>query len=148
MSQERLSMRKITEVLRLKWTCGLSNRAIARSCRISHSTVSEYLVRAEQAGLTWPLPERLDEDGLYRLLFPEKVVALSNSAKPLPDWEKVRKELKRRSVTRRLLWEEYREEHPDGYGYSQSPSRTGTVRGLRAVPAVSEKAGPADAPEP
>lgn len=119
MSQERLSMRKITEVLRLKWTCGLSNRAIARSCRISHSTVSEYLVRAERAGLTWPLPESLDEDGLYRLLFPEKVVAVSNSAKPLPDWEKVRKELKRRSVTRRLLWEEYREEHPAGYGYSQ-----------------------------
>jgi DNA-binding transcriptional regulator LsrR (DeoR family) len=53
MSQERLSMRKITEVLRLKWTCDLSNQAIARSCRISHSTVSEYLARAEQAGLSW-----------------------------------------------------------------------------------------------
>lgn len=119
MSQERLSMRKITEVLRLKWTCGLSNRAIARSCRISHSTVSEYLVRAEQAGLTWPLPESLDEDGLYRLLFPEKVIVQGNPARPVPDWERVRQELKRRSVTRRLLWEEYREAHPDGYSYSQ-----------------------------
>jgi len=119
MSQERLSMRKITEVLRLKWTCGLSNRAIARSCRISHSTVNEYLVRAEQAGLSWPLPESLNEEGLYRLLFPEKVIALGKPARPLPDWEQVRKELKRRSVTRRLLWEEYREVHPDGYGYSQ-----------------------------
>jgi transposase len=112
-------MRKITEVLRLKWTCGLSNRAIARSCRISHSTVSEYLVRAEQAGLTWPLPESLDEERLYRLLFPEKAIVLGEPARPLPDWERVRKELKRRSVTRRLLWEEYREDHPDGYGYSQ-----------------------------
>lgn len=83
MSQERLSMRKITEVLRLKWTCGLSNRAVARSCRISHSTVSEYLVRAKQAGLSWPLPEDLDEDGLYRLLFPEKVQAAEQRAKPL-----------------------------------------------------------------
>ncbi|HLE80376.1 MAG TPA: IS21 family transposase [Dehalococcoidia bacterium] len=119
MSQERLSMRKISEVLRLKWTCGLSNRAVARSCRISHSTVSEYLVRAEQAGLRWPLPEDLDEDGLYRLLFPEKVQAAERLAKPLPDWEQVRKELKKRSVTLRLLWEEYREGHPDGYGYSQ-----------------------------
>ena len=109
MSQERLSMRKITEVLRLKRTCGLSNRANARSCRISHSTVSEYLVRAEQAGLTWPLPESLDEDGLYQLLFPEKVIILGKLARPLPDWEQVCKELKRRSVTRRLLWEEYRE---------------------------------------
>ena len=119
MSQERLSMRKITEVLRLKWTCGLSNRAIARSCRISHSTVSEYLARAERAGLTWPLPETLDEDGLYRLLFPEEVQAADVPARPRPDWERVRKELKKRSVTRRLLWEEYREDHPDGYGYSQ-----------------------------
>jgi len=119
MSQERLSMRKITEVLRLKWTCGLSNRAIGRSCRISHSTVSEYLVRAEQAGLSWPLPESLDEDGLYWLLFPEKVQAAERLAKPLPDWEQVRKELKKRSVTLRLLWDEYREGYPDGYGYSQ-----------------------------
>ena len=51
MAQERLTMRKIREVLRLKWECGLSNRAIARSCSISHSTVGEYLRRAEAAGL-------------------------------------------------------------------------------------------------
>jgi transposase len=119
MSQERLSMRKITEVLRLKWTCDLSNRAIARSCRISHSTVSEYLARAKQVGLSWPLPKNLDEDGLYRLLFPEKTQVAERLAKPLPDWEQVRKELKKRNVTIRLLWEEYREDHPGGYSYSQ-----------------------------
>lgn len=119
MSQERLSMRKITEVLRLKRTCGLSNRAIARSCRMSHSTVSEYLVRAEQEGLTWPLPKNLDEDGLYRLLFPEKAMAVDQPARSQPDWEEVRKELKKRSVTLKLLWEEYREDQPAGYGYSQ-----------------------------
>jgi len=56
MSQERLSMRKISEALRLKWACGLSKSAIGRSCQISHSTVSEYLKRAEAAGLKWPLP--------------------------------------------------------------------------------------------
>lgn len=119
MSQERLSMRKIGEVLRLKWTCGLSNRAIARSCRISHSTVREYLVRAEQAGLKWPFPETLNEDDLYRLLFPEKAPVVDPHTKPLPDWEVVRKELKKRNVTLRLVWDEYREAHPDGYGYSQ-----------------------------
>jgi transposase len=119
MSQERLSMRKIGEVLRLKWTCGLSNRAIARSCRISHSTVSEYRARAKQAGLKWPFPETLTEDDLYRLLFPEKAPEVPPHTKPLPDWEVVRKELKKRSVTLRLLWDEYREVHPDGYGYSQ-----------------------------
>ncbi|MBE3086737.1 MAG: transposase [Bacteroidetes bacterium] len=60
----------------------------------------------------------MDEDGLYRLLFSEKV-AEAAPAKLLPDWEQVRKELKRRSVTLRLLWTEYREERADGYGYSQ-----------------------------
>jgi len=118
MSQERLSVRKINETLRLKWVCGLSNRAIGRSCQISHSTVSEYLKRAEAARLKWPLPEGLDEDSLYRLLFPEKV-ADKQAVRVLPDWEKVRKELKKRNVTLRLLWTEYREAHPEGYGYSQ-----------------------------
>jgi transposase len=120
MPQERLSMRKISEVLRLKWACGLSNRAIARSCHLSHSTVSEYLKRAQAAELKWPLPETLSEDGLYLELFPETTFLTKDAAvKFLPDWEHVRKELKKRSVTLRLLWEEYREEHPDGYGYSQ-----------------------------
>jgi transposase len=111
-------MRKITEVLRLKWALGLSNRAIARSCRISHSTVREYLARAQQAGLSWPLPEELNEEQLIRQLFPEKT-APQPAAKPLPDWESVRSELKKRSVTLRLLWDEYRADNPAGYGYSQ-----------------------------
>ena len=118
MSQERLSVRKISETLRLKWACGLSNRAIGRSCQISHSTVSEYLKCAEAAGLKWPLPEGLDEDSLYRLLFLEKA-ADRPAVRVVPDWEGVRKELKKRHVTLRLLWMEYREDHPDGYGYSQ-----------------------------
>ena len=118
MSQERLSMRKISEALRLKWACGLSNRAIGRSCQISHSTVREYLKRAEAAGLKWPLPDGLDEDSLYRLLFPEKV-ADRPAVQVLPDWEQVHQELKKRNVTLRLLWTEYREAHPEGYGYSQ-----------------------------
>ena len=59
MPQERLTLRKIKEILRLKWEMGLSNRTIARSCRTSHSTVGEYVNRAETAGLKWPLPEIL-----------------------------------------------------------------------------------------
>jgi transposase len=54
-------MRKVSEHLRLKWGCGLSSRAVAQSCRVARSTVAEYLRRAEQAGLSWPLPEELDE---------------------------------------------------------------------------------------
>ena len=64
MAQERLTMRKIAEVLRLKWECGLSNRTIARSCSIAHSTVAQYLRHAHEAGLSWPLPAGMGEDTL------------------------------------------------------------------------------------
>jgi len=111
-------MRKIHEVLRLKWDCGLSNRAVARSCSISHVTVGEYTRRAQAAGLSWPLPENLDEDDLSRLLFPANPRSSSREV-PVPDWSAIHTELKKKSVTLRLLWVEYREAHPDGYGYSQ-----------------------------
>ena len=64
MPQERLPLRKIREVIRLHHETDLSNRAIARACRISNSTVGEYLARAEQVGLVWPLPGELDEDSV------------------------------------------------------------------------------------
>jgi transposase len=118
MAQERLTMRKIAEVLRLKWECGLSNRAIARSCSISHSTIAEYLRRAQEAGLSWPLPPDLGEDKLFDLLFP-KASPSSSRVIPCPDWSLIHTELRKKSVTLRLLWVEYREAHPDGYGYSQ-----------------------------
>jgi len=119
MSQERLSMRKIKEVLRLKWASHQSNRAIARSCRISHSTVREYLKRASTAGLQWPLPEDLDEESLYARLYPESQGTGRKVDQAIPDWEHIHQELKKRNVTLRLLWVEYREAHPEGYGYSQ-----------------------------
>lgn len=117
MAQERLTMRKIREVLRLKWECGVTNRAIARSCSISHSTVGEYLQRAEAAGLSWPLPADMDEDTLFRLLFPTPAHP-GAKAIPSPDWSVIHAELRKKSVTLRLLWVEYREAHSDGYGYS------------------------------
>jgi transposase len=118
MPQERLTMRKIREILRLKWEIGMSNRTIARSCRVSHSTVGEYVKRAETAGLRWPLPEELDEEQLYNLLFPRMGQA-DKQAIPLPDWDKVHLELRKKGVTLRLLWEEYLGQYPAGYSYSQ-----------------------------
>ncbi|MGC9523738.1 MAG: IS21 family transposase [Anaerolineae bacterium] len=111
-------MRKIREVLRLKWECSLSNRAIARSCSISHSTVAEYLRRAEEAGLSWPLPDDLGEDRLFDLLFPTSPHPGSRAIL-CPDWRWIHAELRKKSVTLRLLWVEYREDNPTGYGYSQ-----------------------------
>jgi transposase len=118
MAQERLSMRKVREVLRLKWECRQSNRAIARSCRLAHSTVGEYLDRARAAGLSWPLPVDLDDDQLEQLLFPP-TPSVSTRQIPCPDWSRVHTELRRKGVTLRLLWLEYREDYPQGYGYSQ-----------------------------
>lgn len=118
MTQERLTVRKIKEILRLKWESRLSNRAIGRACKLSCSTVSEYVQRATRAGLSWPLPEGMGEEELYHQLFPE-TPQVSDEQKPMPDWELVHRELRKRGVTLKLLWMEYSETHPSGYRCSQ-----------------------------
>lgn len=118
MSQKRLSMRKIEEILRLKWEQHRSHQEIARSCAVSSSTVSDYLNRAQAAGLSWPLPADLSASQLEQLLFPAPRLPSGRSI-PQPDWAQVHTELKRKGVTLSLLWVEYRQDHPDGYGYSQ-----------------------------
>jgi transposase len=118
MPKERLTLRKIREILRLRWGCQLSERVVARSCRISHSTVGDYVKRAETAGLKWPLPEDLSENQLYELLFP-RTEQLTPKATPVPDWEQLHLELHKKGVTLRLLWIEYLEAYPQGYCYSQ-----------------------------
>ena len=111
-------MRKITEVLRLKAT-GMSSRDIARSVGAGKTTIYEYLARAEAAGVGWPLPEGMDEDALDALLFPPPTADLA-ARRPVPDWRQVHRELKRkRHVTLRLLWLEWREAEPEGWGYTQ-----------------------------
>ncbi|MCY4428698.1 MAG: IS21 family transposase [Halieaceae bacterium] len=117
MSAKRLSMRKIREVLRLKWGNGMSNRQIAASCGIGRPTVSGYLRRAEDAGLSWPLPADLDDARLERLLFPPPP-DLPAESRGIPDWAHIRKELRHKHVTLFLLWHEYRQSHPEGYQYS------------------------------
>ncbi len=115
----RLPMRKIAEALRLK-AAGLSTRKIAASLSIGQSTVSEYLKRADRAGLSWPLPADLNEADLDVLLFQAHGAEIRRGLAQ-PDWREIHSELKRsKSVTLSLLWEEYRADHPtDGYGYSR-----------------------------
>ncbi len=117
MPANRLSMRKIKEVLRLKWLNQLSDRKIAQSCNISRPAVVNYIERAEQAGLSWPLPDTLTVVELERLLYPAQK---PRSASDLvwPDWSLIRQELQKKNVTLFLLWQEYREHHPKGYQYS------------------------------
>lgn len=118
MPRERLSMRKIKEILRLKWEAGLRDRQVAVSCGVSRSTVSEYVRRAQAAGLSWPLPADLDEAALRARLFPPCDRARGLQA-PVPLWSLVHQELKHKGVTRWLLWSEYKERYPDGLQYSQ-----------------------------
>ena len=117
MPAERLSMRKIRDVLRMKLEAGMSERAIARSLSLSNGAVNGYLQRARMAELGWPLPEAMDDATLEQLLFPP-APSPAGPARPVPDWTHVEKELRRRGVMLALLWEEYRAAHPDGYGYS------------------------------
>lgn len=116
MSRKRISMRKIKEVLRLKYEADLSYEEIGRSCNIGHTTVGEYLNRSKKAGLRWPLPEDMDDNLLEKLLYPRSTKKVPS--KPLPDWSYIHKELKKKSVTLFLLWEEYKETYSDGYEYS------------------------------
>jgi transposase len=114
-------MRQIKEILRLRYDKRLSIREIARSCGLPGSTICDYLKRAQGAGLVWPLPEGLGEEPLLEKLMgsPSQEVTPSGACRAVPDWKQVHQELRRKGVTLQLLWEEYRQVHPQGYGYSR-----------------------------
>ncbi len=116
MTQRRLTVRKIKEIMRLKWGLGLSARQVGASLNISHSTVGEYLKRAEQAGLDWTQVENLSEAAITAQLFPPRE---TKRERPEPEWSQISEELQQKGVTRMLLWQEYLREHPEGYSYSQ-----------------------------
>ena len=107
MPGERLPMRKIREVLRLRLGHGLSQRAIGQSLRLSVGAVNRCLRRARVAGLNWPLPDGLDDAQLETLLYPP-APHTATEQRPVPDWSVVHRELRRANMTLALLWEEYR----------------------------------------
>ena len=119
MSRGHLSMRKIREILRLKREFFRSNRLIAKSIQVSHSTVRECLRRADEAKLSWPLPNGLDDDQLEKLLYPPIQGSVQAKGRAEIDFVYIHQELKRKSVTLVLLWEEYKEKNKDGISYSQ-----------------------------
>src|SRR5262245_39914088 len=115
MAQERLSMRKIRELLRLKFALGLSDRKIAASLSVARSTAKECLRRAEAAGIGWPVPPELDDAQLEERLYPVKPPIIEV---PWPDFAHVHRELSRPGVTRQLLWQEYKAQQREGLQYS------------------------------
>lgn len=117
MPRGRLSMRKIKEIIRLYCEKGFTKRQIARCCNLSPSTVIDYLARVKAAGLTWPLPEDMDETSLEALLFPGSIQPRRNYQELDFTW--IHRELSKKSVTLQQLWLEYKQEHTQGYQYSR-----------------------------
>jgi len=117
MANRRLSVRKVKEILRLRLGLGLSERQVSRSCGVSRNTVREYVKRASEANLNWPIPKECDlEAALFK-------ASDARQERPIPNWEDVHREMKRKGVTLKLLWEEYKETHPRGYQYTQFCTR-------------------------
>src|SRR5258708_26396884 len=120
-------MRKLREVLRLRFELKLGYQQIGRSCSIGVSTVHKYLKRAEAAGVTWPLPKDWDEARVEAMVFPRREPNLAkhnpaehNPARTPPDFAAIHEQLRSsKYVTLQLLWEEYRQGNPDGYPYSR-----------------------------
>ncbi len=116
MPRKGISMRKVREILRLHFGAGLSIRQVAQSCNIGRSTAGEYIQRARNAGLGWPLPEDMDETQLEAALFKRPNY---NTKRPPLDIHYLHTEMCRKGVTLQLLWHEYKQAHPDGYQYTQ-----------------------------
>ncbi|NQZ11843.1 MAG: IS21 family transposase [Algicola sp.] len=119
MPAEPISMRKLKDILRLKYEKRLSHRKIATSLSISPGTVSSYVNRAKLMGIeTWPLPSQWDDIQLSNHFLQTKITP--RTAIPLPNWPDFYRQLKQKGVTKQLLWQEYLERNPDNhYSYPQ-----------------------------
>jgi len=119
MPTEKLTMRKIKQILQLHHESGMARRAISVSVGTSYGSVANYLNRAEKAGITWEMACDMDERELGRALFPSQTLSGARHFIE-PDYPQIYQELKKKGVTKLLLWEEYRQSHPDnGYSYAQ-----------------------------
>ena len=112
-------MKKIKDILRLKFITNISYRQISRALNVPSSTVGDYCKRFEIIDKKIDEFLNLDDDEISQILFPEKSLPKSYKSRPIPDVEYIHKEITKKGVTFELLWQEYKEMHPDGYGCSQ-----------------------------
>ncbi len=112
MTAKRITMRKMREVLSLRFDAGLSIRQISASTKISVGAIQKLLVKANELALSWPLSDKLDDSELARLFYPQADTRVSKRFHT-PDWCTVHQELKRKGVTKLLLWEEYCQQYPN-----------------------------------
>jgi transposase len=114
----RVTMRRVREVLRLGFA-GISKHEIARRTGLAASTVRETLARFKAAGLDWPLPESVTDGELEEKLYKNAGTKQGHRRHAEPDWAALHRELRRKHVTLSILWDEYIEQHLDGYRYSR-----------------------------
>ena len=142
MPAKRSAMRKIKEVLRLKFEVRLSHERIGAATGLSKGAVSKYVQRAISKSLSWPLPEDLDDTALERLLFPQ---VMQREHFVHADYAYVHQELKGKGVTLQLLWDEYHGAHGErAYQYSQfcwhyQRFRDSLARSMRQTHRAGEK---------
>lgn len=135
-------MRKIKEILRLKFEVGLSHEKIAAATGVSKGAVTNTVQRAVQKALGWPLPTLVDESRLESLLYAQ---AAPREHYAQADYAAIHQELKRKGVTLQLLWEEYRAANGEhAYRYSQfcvhyHEYRGTLARSMRQVHRAGEK---------
>jgi hypothetical protein len=98
---------------------GVSARAIGRTLGVARSTIQDNLQRAQASGIAWPLPPELTDAVLEQRLFARPGMMTGLRRRSEPDWGMLARELKRPGVNLMVLWEEYRQVQPDGYGYSR-----------------------------
>src|SRR3990167_3099643 len=122
MSRKHISMRKIREILRLRFDRNCSHAEIAKSIGIGSTTVGECLSRAKKANISWPLPENYTDEQLELYLYPSSQLsqqAQEETQRGTIDWTYIHQELKRKHMTLMLLWTEYKQQSPQGLSYSQ-----------------------------
>jgi transposase len=112
-------MRQVREIIRLKFSAGISTREIARRLGIAASTVRETLRRFEGAGLGWPFPDGMSDGDLEAALYANHGTKRGHRRHAEPDWPTVHRELKRKHVTLVIAWDEYIAANPGGYSYSR-----------------------------
>ncbi len=131
MARVRITMRKIRDILRLRLASGLSIRQINASTKVSIGSIQKLLSQAAALKLSWPLPDDLNDVQLARLFYPGADTR-SSSRFQVPDWPAVHQELKRKGMTKLLLWEEYTQQYPNRcHSYSQFCDRYRHWRGLQ-----------------
>ena len=144
MPRKRSDMRRVKELLRLAHELGYSLRQIANSVRLGRTSVSDYLARAEAAGVRYEDVADRSEPEIEALLFKQPGLPAS---RPQPNWATVAADMRKDAVTLQLLWQDYREQHPDGYSYSQFRRRYREHLNVTPEPRMRRIPTPAEACE-